>query len=479
MGLRICKGKYLITNKNNIDFDFFQDSNNKFIFITNNGDIKSYITSDYKEHNEFLKVDDIYKNGHTLLAKTKLEYVPIIDNNKIIGFCYDDEYINDVIDKIKDLITFADGNILSAYSKAIIYGYNEIALYLEQLFKKCDLKYEIKKGLSTNYKSENKVDILELYVEGNTGLAIENYSYWKVNLEWLFDNMKIIYELYEILNKFDYNSETLIEQKIKNNKPFMMARVGNTELWIIKEYLHKKRNLITDYNPFWTNYLLSTSGFFTKNNIKNDIDKFAIKHIDAIRNCDFNLCYGNDELAVGLKITLDNLQKQSYNYDWNSLTIPFNNSWFKLLDGKKILVISPYSKSIKKQYNKIRKIYCDDYPKFELITYQSYETQLGNALGYSSYFEVLDKMEKDIRKIDFDIALICCGAYGYILSSHIKNMGKSAIELCSYLPNWFGIKIKRYCTKLDVNKHWNKDWIFPVENPIKKSDEIEESCYWE
>ncbi len=73
MGLRICKGKYLITNKNNIDFDFFQDSNNKFIFITNNGDIKSYITSDYKEHNEFLKVDDIYKNGHTLLAKTKLE----------------------------------------------------------------------------------------------------------------------------------------------------------------------------------------------------------------------------------------------------------------------------------------------------------------------------------------------------------------------------------------------------------------------
>ena len=159
MGLRICKGKYLITNKNNIDYAFFQDSNNKFIFITNNGVIKSYITNDYKEHNEFLNVDDIYKNGHTLLTKTKLEYVPIIDNNKIIGFCYDDEYINDVIDKIKDLITFADSNILSSYSKAIIYGYNEIALYLEQLFKKCNLRYEIKKGLFTNYKAENKNDI--------------------------------------------------------------------------------------------------------------------------------------------------------------------------------------------------------------------------------------------------------------------------------------------------------------------------------
>ena len=58
-------------------------------------------------------------------------------------------------------------------------------------------------------------------------------------------------------------------------------------------------------------------------------------------------------------------------------------------------------------------------------------------------------------------------------------MGKSAIELCSYLPNWFGIKIKRYCTKLDVNKYWNNNWIFPIEKPINKSEKIEDSCYWE
>ena len=30
-----------------------------------------------------------------------------------------------------------------------------------------------------------------------------------------------------------------------------------------------------------------------------------------------------------------------------------------------------------------------------------------------------------------------------------------------------------------ANKYWNENWIFPIENPIKKSEEIEESCYWE
>lgn len=479
MGLRICKGKYLITDKDSINYDFFEDDNNKFIFIRGNGIIKSYITNDYKEHSEFLNKEDIFINGHNIISKTNLEYIPIVDNNKIIGFCYDDEYINDVINKIKDLITFANDDILSSYSKAIIYGYNEITIYLEKLFKKCNLKYEIKANLFCSRITQEKDDVLELYVEGNTGLSIDNYSYWRVYHEWLFDNMKVIYDLYDKLNIFVYDQQKVIEDKIKNNKPFMMARVGNTELWVVKEYLQKQKGLIDDYNEFWVDYLLNTSGFFTKKDVKDDIDRFAIKHIDAIKNCDFNLCYGNSELADGLKMTLDNLQKKSYNFDWELLTNPFNNSWFKLLNNKKVLVISPYSKSIEKQYKNIRKIYNYDYPDFELITYQSYETQLDNDLGYESYFEVLDKMIDDISKIDFDISFVCCGAYGYILSSYIKNMGKSSIELCSYLPNWFGIKIKRYCTKLSVNKYWNENWIFPIENPIKKSEKIEESCYWE
>ena len=37
-------------------------------------------------------------------------------------------------------------------------------------------------------------------------------------------------------------------------------------------------------------------------------------------------------------------------------------------------------------------------------------------------------MSEEIAKIDFDIALIACGAYGFPLASRIKNMGKIAIH---------------------------------------------------
>ena len=31
----------------------------------------------------------------------------------------------------------------------------------------------------------------------------------------------------------------------------------------------------------------------------------------------------------------------------------------------------------------------------------------------------------------------------------------------------------------DEYKNWNENWIFPLEKPVNKSEEIENSCYWE
>lgn len=479
MALRLCKGTYIVNDINNIDYSYFNNSNHKIIIVKKDNNIYGYTTEEKVIHRDFLNLNNCFELGHQLLKKNNIEYIPVIDNKKIIGFCYNDEYLDDALNKIIDLITFKP-EIKNKYSNAIIYGYNELAFYLEKLFKVYNIDYEIKDQLFKNNKIINKNDkTLELYVEGNNGLSLENYAMWKVHNEWLYNYLKPIYDIYKELSNFKYSDEKIISDYIKKNKPFMMARIGNTELWIVKQYIQKRLHLISNYKKFWLDYFFSTSGFFAINNNLEDVDKYAKYHIEAIKNCDFNLCYGNDELAEGLNIVLQKMQKKSVNYDWDNLTVPFNNKWFKLFENKKILVISPYSKSINNQIKKINTLYDSKYPNLEIITYQCLETQLNNTNGYNSFFEALESMKKDIENIDFDIALICSGAYGYLLSSIIKNMGKGAIELCSYLPNWFGIKIKRYCTNLNINKYWNSNWIFPLEAPIKDAEKIEDSCYWE
>ncbi len=483
MALRICKGNYEIINiKNKKDLKTIDSCTDKYKVLYYWNHYLGFICQGNNINYDYLTKDNWLMEGHKVLNTTNLEYIPIISNDTIIGFCYDDDFLNDALNKINDLISFANREtILKKYNNAIIYGYNELAYYLEILFNKYNIPYIIKDEL---YKKESQIKVtnktMKIYVEGNIGESINNYSFWKVFHEWLYESVKPIYDLYDYCNKYEHSSEDNICDYIKSNKPFMMARIGNTELWIIKQYIQQQTGLIDNYSEFWLKYLFETSGFFAKDNNINAVSEFARQHIEAVKNCDFNLCYGKEELAEGLAMVLNKIQANPrLNYDWNLLTNPFQNKWFKFLENKKILIISPYSKSIEIQKNKLNHLYDYKYPKMEIKTYQCLETQLSNNQGYDSFFESLAKMEQDISKIDFDIAFIGAGAYGYLLASYIKNIGKSSIELCSYLPNWWGIKIKRYCTCLNVNRYWNKNWIFPIEKPLKGAEKIEDSCYWE
>ena len=63
---------------------------------------------------------------------------------------------------------------------------------------------------------------------------------------------------------------------------------------------------------------------------------------------------------------------------------------------------------------------------------------------FKDRFEALDYMYKEALKIDFDIAVIGCGAYGICLASMLKNAGKQAFHLGGITQLWFGIKGKRW-----------------------------------
>lgn len=488
MALRLCKGKYdIIELKDKKDIKKIVNPNkgkikDRFLIITINNEFLGYIDTKGNINYNFLSKESCFQDALDVLTKTNLEYIPVIDKKKIIGFIYNDEYLDDALNKIRDLIAFDDGKVLhDLYDNAIIYGYNELSYYLEKFFVKNRFDYKIVDSL---FGKDNKIvenhKTMKIYVEGNNGESISNYSYWRVFHEWLFDAVKPIYDIYNQSNKFTYSDENIVCNYLDNSKPFMMARVGNTELWIVKQFIEKQQQIIKDYSNFWLKYLFDTSGFFARDNDIKEVDRFAAEHIQAIKNCDFNLCFGKEDLAEALNITLKSIQEGShFNFEWENLTNPFNNKWFVHMKNKKILIISPYSESIQKQLKKLNSLYNKQYPCMSILTYQTMQTQLGNNLGYNSFFEALDKMENDIKKLDFDIAFICAGAYGFLLADYVKKIGKSSIELCSYLPNWFGVKIKRYCTYLNVNKYWNGNWIFPIEEPVKNSEEIEDGCYWE
>ncbi len=159
--------------------------------------------------------------------------------------------------------------------------------------------------------------------------------------------------------------------------------------------------------------------------------------------------------------------------------------WTRNLRGKRVLVVHPFVESIRYQYEHNRtKIWQnpDVLPEFsELLTVKAVQS-IANAtdLPYKDWFEALKYMENEITKLDFDVAIIGCGAYGMCLAAHVKRMGRVAIHMAGWTQMLFGVYGNRWLyDQPEYANVINQHWIRPnkTERP-KGAEKVENGCYW-
>ena len=151
------------------------------------------------------------------------------------------------------------------------------------------------------------------------------------------------------------------------------------------------------------------------------------------------------------------------------------------VQGKKVLVIHPFVKSIQQQYNRHEKLFKNPkvLPKFELKCIKAVQSIAGNTVEFQDWFEALDSMKKQINKTDFDIAIIGAGAYGFPLAAHIKRIGKKAVHMGGMTQMLFGIKGNRWEGEKKYQHLFNEYWIKPSKNETPQNkDVVENATYW-
>jgi len=207
------------------------------------------------------------------------------------------------------------------------------------------------------------------------------------------------------------------------------------------------------------------------------VDLYVEHTLNAIKNCDIHMCCFPNEIPLINSCCHNN----NFYVDWYDLYTNFDrNSWIYALKGKKVLIISSFNNTIKFQYNNRKNIIKNfTYPELNLNFYDFPSTYLGNYNKKNDFFENYNKIISEISKIDFDVAIISAGAYGYLLASDIKNMGKQSIELCSGLYPLFGIKNKTQAIIFKVSSMYNEHWIFPIEEKPNNYMHLEKGAYWD
>ena len=275
-----------------------------------------------------------------------------------------------------------------------------------------------------------------------------------------------------------------IAQHIESGKPMLLARLGGTEGVIAGQFCERRLKMRDDYSESMLNWLFTTSGFFADDyeNKSEAVDKYARMTVEGMPDCDYL------SAMFPSKVYMPYFFKRFARNTTPTFTdfgpyfdIETDKTWIRALKGKKVLVINSFTDSIEYQYKRKDKLVKDkkyELPDFELLVYKTYVTQVGERPGgFRNSFEVLDKMLDDIRKIDFDVALIGAGAYGFPIAVEIKRMGKIAIETCGRTPLFFGIYGERD-VKQGIEEHMTDAWIRPMENPPEKFKEVENGCYW-
>lgn len=241
-----------------------------------------------------------------------------------------------------------------------------------------------------------------------------------------------------------------------------------------KEALHGGRDI---YPEVCLKALCHNAGFFP-NNINlayewKDMVLSDLTSIDILGSYLEEEKYLKTELSQCIKVNLNGYYAP---YLWE-------NPWTKVLKGKKVLVIHPFVDSIRCQYEKRAYLFSnpDVLPEFSnLYLIKAVQSIAGTKTEYKDWFEALSYMENEMDKLDYEIAIIGCGAYGMNLAAHAKKQGKIAIHMAGWTQMLFGIYGKRWIQdQPEFSKYINDYWIRPTESERPaNANSIEGACYW-
>ncbi|MDR1785838.1 MAG: hypothetical protein LBR23_05155 [Spirochaetaceae bacterium] len=280
----------------------------------------------------------------------------------------------------------------------------------------------------------------------------------------------------------------LIYSALASDTPCMIGRLGNVELnCVVNSLLLDKtvtpgkilryirdKSVRFEWDRTTMYEMGNNAGFFPAD--VEHLERFAALMLEAIPKADIlgswlpAEVFIADRLRNTTTVRLPDLEPYYH-----------ENPWSRILEGKTVLVIHPFAKSIQSQYARREKLFRDRrvLPEFRLETIRAVQSAANTRTPFRDWFEALESMKGRIRERAFDVALIGCGAYGFPLGAYVKDLGRKAVHLGGALQILFGIRGARWDTHEFISRLYNDCWVRPLkEERPDRAEGVENACYW-
>lgn len=261
---------------------------------------------------------------------------------------------------------------------------------------------------------------------------------------------------------------------IEGEKPFALMKLGEAELSCLNDAERIKEGSRKTFDEKTRIAMKETAGFYPTTD--KHLLEYANLYESRMKNVDGIGVLGLRKEGYFVKT----YAKEPFLLNGDVLN-PILGAWTSALKGKKVLVIYPFIDEISFQYGRREKIFQKNpqiLPEFDLKLLASPMT-MGDETDYRfpSFMRALEEMESRISQIDFDVALVGCGAYGSLLTLYIKSIGKKAIQTGGSTQLLFGILGSRWEKASYIKELENEYWIRPATKP-KGFEKVAGGAYW-
>jgi hypothetical protein len=273
----------------------------------------------------------------------------------------------------------------------------------------------------------------------------------------------------------DSHLASAISEKI----PYAAGKLGSIEAAALSAYMVRAAARSRDRYPReYPGYVFHTlhlnAGVFPQD--ADVYDRFSEIFLTALADCDLLVAW---DIAGEAEV----LSRYCPNATLVSALEPFFSAqpWSAALRDRRVLVISPFANSIRKQYE-VRDALWDNkdiLPRFCLRTVRAPLSAALVSPVDTNWSAALERMQGEMDAIDYDVALIGAGAFSIPLAVHAKGRGKVGIHMGGSLQILFGIYGARWEKKPAFKSIIKPNWIRPArdETPAD-AGKVEDACYW-
>lgn len=215
------------------------------------------------------------------------------------------------------------------------------------------------------------------------------------------------------------------------------------------------------------------------------LSNFCAKYAEAIRKINVFAQWISDGLGGFVEAPIiDQLAPEAQRIHSRALE-PFyhEDPWSSALKDKRVLVISPFEKSIKKQYEKREDLWENKniLPEFELLTLRTPMSAGISDPEFDTWFDGLEYFKEQIKDKAPDFVIVGAGAWSLPIVAYCSELGIDALHMGGGTQILFGIKGRRWDGHDVISTFYNEHWVRPSDDEIPERMEnmrIDTGDYW-